>query len=68
MKGLSISLQSSSTDICKAYKEVSDTISAVKHVRHKIDDFHSQWFDHAKNMSEAVNGGSPEIPRCCGRQ
>ena len=59
LKGLSISLQSSSIDICKAYRDVSNTKASVQCVREKIEDFHTQWFDLAKGMSEAVHGRSP---------
>ena len=68
LKGLSISLQSSSIDICKTYRDVSNTKASVQCVRDKIEDFQTQWFDLAKGMSEAVHGTSPEIPRRCGRQ
>ena len=68
LKGLSVSFQSSSIDICKAYKGVSNTTASVQCVRDKVEDFHTQWFDLAKSMSEAVGAKGPEIPRRCGRQ
>ena len=42
-KGLRISFQSSSLDICKAYKDVSNTKAGVQCVGHKGEDFHTQW-------------------------
>lgn len=68
IKGLSISLQSSSIDICKAYKDVSSTKESVELVRDKVDEFHMQWFDLAKSKAQAVSADGPSIPRRCGRQ
>ena len=68
IKGLSISLQSSSIDICRAYKDVTTTKTSVQHISDNVDDFHSQWFHLAKSRAEAVGVGAPSIPRCCGRQ
>ena len=44
LKKLSISLQKSSKDICKAaYSEISTVMEALIEVREKIDDHHSLW-------------------------
>ena len=40
----------------------------MKLVRDKVDDFHSQWFELAKNKVEAVGADSPSIPPWCGWQ
>ena len=48
LKGLSISLQSSSLDICKAYKDVSSTKASVQCVWDKVEDFHTQWLIRPK--------------------
>lgn len=68
VKPLSVSLQLSSIDICKAYKYVSKTKKSVQHVRDNVDDFNSNWFDIAKGKSEAVGADGPALPRRCGRQ
>ena len=68
VKPLSISLQLSSIDICKAYQHVSETMQSIQHVRDNVDDFNSKWFDIAKNKSEAVGADGPTVPRRCGRQ
>lgn len=68
VKPLSVSLQSSSIDICKAYKHVSKTRESVKHVRDNIDNYHSKWFDEASKMGDAVGADKPVIARRCGRQ
>ena len=68
VKPLSMSLQFSSIDICKAYQYVSKTRKSVQHVHDNVDDFNSKWFDIAKGKSEAVGADGPSIPQCCGRQ
>ena len=68
VKPLSIRLQLSSVDICKAYQHVSETMQSVQHVRDNVDDFNSKWLDIAKTKSEVVGADGPMIPRRCGRQ
>ena len=68
VKPLSVSLQLSSIDICKAYQHVSETMQSVQHVRDNVDSFNSTWFDIAQNKSGAVGADGPTIPRRCGRQ
>ena len=59
VKPLSISLQSSCIDICKAYRYVQQTKQSVQHIRDNADDFHLQWFELARAKSEAVGGDIP---------
>ena len=68
VKGLRISLQSSSLDICKAYKSVTCTVRAVQMVRDEVDKYSHQWLDLAVEKSDAVGAEGPCIPRRCGRQ
>ena len=68
VKPLSVSLQSSSIDICKAYKYVTKTKESLKSIRDDVSSHHSKWFAEATEKSKAVGGDTPAIPRRCGRQ
>jgi hypothetical protein len=68
LKPLSVGLQSSSLDICKAYEEVDSTRRSIEHVRSNVEQFNLEWFAIAESKSAAVGAGSPTLPRRCGRQ
>lgn len=68
VKPLSVGLQSSSIDICKAYEEAAATKKSVQHVRNNVDQFHIEWFQIAESKAAAVGVDGPSLPRRCGRQ
>ena len=67
IKGLTISLQSHSKDICNAYSEVDNVIHTLCEIREKINSHHKKWYDTATTLGSAVNT-LPSIPRRCSRQ
>ena len=68
IKGLTISLQKRTNNICQAYNEVKTVETAITEVRRDIDTHHKAWFDEAVALGRKVNASEPEIPRRCGRQ
>ena len=68
VKPLSIGLQSSSMDICKAYEEVASTTRSIQHIRNNVDQFHLEWFRIAESKAASIGADSPSLPRRCGRQ
>ena len=61
LKPLRIRLQSSFTDICKAYNQVSKTKEAIKSIWDDVDNFNSKLFDYIANLKLLVKG-----PHCQG--
>ena len=60
IKGLTVSFQSQSQDICNAYyNEVDNVKSALREVRDSVD--YKKWYDAAVTLGETVNT-SPSIP------
>jgi len=68
VKALSVGLQSSSIDICKAYEEAAGTKKSVQHVRNNVDQFHLKWFQIVESKAATVGADGPSLPRRCGRQ
>ena len=66
IKGLTVSLQSHSQDICNAYNEVDNVKSALREIRN-VDTHHRTWYDIAITLGDTVNT-PPSIPRRCARQ
>lgn len=44
MKGLSVSMQARSKDICQACSEIEAVKSALRNVRAQIDTYHTKWY------------------------
>ena len=68
IKGLTVALQSRSTDICTAYREASIVMRVLTDVRENVDQNHNQWYKSAVDLSAQINGSPPSMPRRCGRQ
>ena len=68
VKGLTVSLQKRANDICHAYSEVSNVVTALTQLRHNIDVKHKEWFAIAVRLSQQVNGSEPQLPRRCNVQ
>ena len=66
-KGLTVSLQSHSQDICNAYNEVENVKSAFRESRSNVYTHHKTWYDIAITLGDTVNTPS-SIPRRCARQ
>ena len=62
IKGLTVSLQNHSQDICNAYNEVDNVKSALREVRDSVASHHKKWYDAAVTLGETVNT-PPSIPR-----
>ena len=67
IKGLTVSLQSHSQDICNAYNEVDNVKSALREIRSNVDTHHKTWYGIAITLGDTVNT-PPSIPRRCARQ
>ena len=68
IKGLTITLQKRTIDICQAYNEVGNVQAALNEVREGIDTYHKKWFDDAVQLGRISNASEPQIPRRCNRQ
>ena len=68
IKGLTVALQSRSTDICTAYREASIVMRVLTDVRENVNQNHNQWYKSAVDLSAQINGSPPSMPRRCGRQ
>ena len=67
-KGLTVSLQSRSMDICTAYREANTVRTVLTEIRDNIDQHHKAWYETAVELSEKIHGSAPSIPRRCSRQ
>ena len=68
IKGLSISLQSRSKDVCEAFSDIRCVQLALENARTQIDTFHATCFEEAVRLSESVGAPGPTLPRICSRQ
>ncbi|XP_062518720.1 52 kDa repressor of the inhibitor of the protein kinase-like [Corticium candelabrum] len=68
VKGLTVSLQGRSQDICSAYVEVDSVKTALYEVRVDIHTFHKKLYATAVGLAETINASLPSIPRRCARQ
>ena len=68
IKGLTITLQKRTIDICQAYDEVGSVKTALNEIRESIDTYHKEWFDDAVQLGRISNASEPQIPRRCSRQ
>ena len=68
IKGLTVALQSRSTDICTAYREASIVMRVLTDVRENVNQNHNQWYKSAVDLSAQINRSPPSMPRRCGRQ
>ncbi len=65
VKGLTVSLQGRSQDICSAYFEVDSVHTALYEVREDIDTFHKKLYATAVALAKIINALLPSIPRRC---
>ena len=68
VKGLTVSSQGRSQDICSAYVEVVSVKTALYEVREDIDTFHKKLYATAVGLPETINASLPSIPRRWARQ
>ena len=68
IKGLSISLQTRSKDICEAFSDIKCVQLALENARAQVETFHATCFQEAIDMSESVGAPGPALPRVCNRQ
>ena len=68
VKPLSVGLQLSSIDICKAYEEAAGTKKSVQYMCNNVDQFHLKWFQIAESKAATVGADGPSLPRRCERQ
>ena len=62
IKGLTISLQGQSMDICCAYNEIGTVISEVCS---NIDTYHKELYDSVVSLGGKINELPPSLPRRC---
>ena len=55
-KGVTVSLQSQSIDICTAYREANTVRAVLAEVQDNINHHHKQWYDTAVELSEKYTG------------
>ena len=63
IKGLAISLQGKSKDICCAYNEIVTVKEALSEVRNNIDTYHKKLNDSAVSLRGKINSLPPSLPR-----
>ena len=67
LSGITLKLQSRSSDIVAAYNQIGDVRSYYTVIRENIDSEFHKIYVQAERMAEAVNV-QPSKPRSCGRQ
>ena len=68
IKGLTISLQGQSKDICCAYNEIVTVKEAMSEVRSNIDTYHKKLCDSVVSLGGKINALAPSLPRRCTHQ
>ena len=68
IKGLIISLQGQSKDICCAYNEIVTVKEALSEVRSNIDTYHKKLYDSVVSLGGKINALPPSLPRRCTQQ
>ena len=68
IKGLIISLQGQSKDICCAYNEIVTVKEALSEVRSNIDTYHKKLYDSVVSLVGKINALPPSLPRRCTHQ
>ena len=66
IKPISVKLQKKSSEIVKAYMDITEVINELSSVRESEDMFHS-WYEQAESLAQEV-GVIPEVPRVTSRQ
>ena len=67
-KGLTISLQGQSKDICYAYNEIVTVKEALSEVRSNIDTYHKKLYDSVVSLGGKISALPPSLPRRCTHQ
>ena len=68
IKGLTISLQGRSKDICCAYNEIVTVKEALSEVRSNIDTSIKKLYDSVVSLCGKINALPPSLPRRCNHQ
>ena len=68
IKGLTISLQGQSNDICCAYNEIVTVKEALSEVCSNIDNSHKKLYDSVLSLGGKINALPPSLPRRCTHQ
>ena len=68
IKGLTISLQGQSKDICCAYNEIVTVKEALREMRSNIDTYHKKLYDSVVSLGGKINALPPSLPRRCTHQ
>ena len=68
IKGLTISLQGQSKDICCAYNEIVTVKEALSEVRSNIDTYHKNLYHSVVSLGGKINALPPSLPRRCTHQ
>ena len=66
IKPISVKLQNKSSDIVKAYMDITEVINELSSVRESEDMLHS-WYEQAESLAQEV-GVIPQVPRVTSRQ
>ena len=67
-RGITVSLQSTQMNEGLAHQDVCNVIETLESVRNDVDNYHTQWFQKAVNLGEAVGVEAVAPRRRCGRQ
>ena len=68
IKGLTISLQGRSKDICCAYNEIVTVKEALSEGRSIIDTSHKKLYDSVVSLGCKINALPPSLPWRCNHQ
>ena len=68
IKGLTISLQGQSKDICCAYNEIVTVKKALSEVRSNIDTYHKKFYYSVASLGGKINALPSSLPRRCSHQ
>ena len=68
IKGLTISLQGQSKDICCAYNEIVSVKEALSEVCNNIDTYHKKLYDSVVSLGGKINALPPSLPWRCTHQ
>ena len=68
IKGLTISLQGKSKDICCAYNEIVTVKEALSKVLSNIDTYHKKLYDSVVSLGGKINALPPSLPWRCTHQ
>ena len=68
IKGLTISLQGQSKDICCAYNGIVTVKEALSEVRSNIDTYHKKLYDSVVSLGGKIKALPPSLPRRCTHQ